>query len=297
MQKGGSGKKVERLHRSIEEMYSNFTHGEWRRLKRRSGRESVMEYYTTKIMLEAYLPKRGLVLDAGSGPGRYSVELARKGYDIVMLDPVKSSIEFGKRAFRRYGLMQRLKGSHIGRIEDLSRFGSNTFDAVICLGGPLSHIMDQKLRKRAASELIRVAKPNAPILISVMGRLSVARAAPELFPEDIDAPFFKNWIRSGDYFGGWGFTAFHGFRKKEMEDLFKGKLKGTRTVALEGFTSHHREATLMKLYRSKKRFDLWKRLHLENFEDPVIVDMSSHIMLIGRKKDAQSKRRMRLTTS
>jgi hypothetical protein len=35
--------------------------------------------------LEKYLPKKGLVLDAGGGPGRYTIELAKKGYDVVLL--------------------------------------------------------------------------------------------------------------------------------------------------------------------------------------------------------------------
>jgi 2-polyprenyl-3-methyl-5-hydroxy-6-metoxy-1,4-benzoquinol methylase len=38
--------------------------------------------------LEKHLPKKGLILDAGGGPGRYTIELARSGYDVVLLDLV-----------------------------------------------------------------------------------------------------------------------------------------------------------------------------------------------------------------
>jgi SAM-dependent methyltransferase len=38
----------------------------------------------TTHFLEICLPKEGLVLDAGGGPGRYTIDLAKRGYDVVL---------------------------------------------------------------------------------------------------------------------------------------------------------------------------------------------------------------------
>ena len=38
------------------------------------------------FFFKKYSPRKGLVLDAGGGPGRYTLELARLGYDVVLLD-------------------------------------------------------------------------------------------------------------------------------------------------------------------------------------------------------------------
>ncbi len=47
-------------------------------------------------------------------------------------------------------------------------FGDETFDAVLCLGAPLCHLLKEQRRKKAVSELVRVAKVAAPIIASVI---------------------------------------------------------------------------------------------------------------------------------
>jgi ubiquinone/menaquinone biosynthesis C-methylase UbiE len=67
-------------------------------------------------------------------------------------------LEFAKRQIKKADVQNKVKGIVEGSITDLSKFIANTFDAVICLGGPLSHVEGKKNRDKAVSELIRVAK-------------------------------------------------------------------------------------------------------------------------------------------
>ena len=60
-----------------------------------------LEYIVTMHFLEKYLPSSGLVLDAGGGPGRYSIELARKGYEVVLLDLSPKCLELAERKIAR----------------------------------------------------------------------------------------------------------------------------------------------------------------------------------------------------
>jgi 2-polyprenyl-3-methyl-5-hydroxy-6-metoxy-1,4-benzoquinol methylase len=74
---------------------------------------------------------------------------------------------------KRHQLQANVKEFTCGSIVDLSRYRNATYDAVVCTGGPLSHVLDPHDRQRAISELVRVAKPDAPIFVSVMGRFAV----------------------------------------------------------------------------------------------------------------------------
>lgn len=57
---------------------------EWERLTKhpyhRPESDATMHY------LKKYFLKKGLVLDAEGGPGRYTIELAKMGYDVILLD-------------------------------------------------------------------------------------------------------------------------------------------------------------------------------------------------------------------
>jgi 2-polyprenyl-3-methyl-5-hydroxy-6-metoxy-1,4-benzoquinol methylase len=57
---------------------------EWRRLDADAYQR--LEFETTLLFLEEHLPQKGLILDAGGGPGRYTIQLARRGYEVVLLD-------------------------------------------------------------------------------------------------------------------------------------------------------------------------------------------------------------------
>jgi ubiquinone/menaquinone biosynthesis C-methylase UbiE len=155
----------------VKEFYSGQVLQEWHRLVKNPYHQ--LELVTTMHFLDKYLPRHGLLLDAGGGPGRYTLELAKKGYDLILLDATQANLDFAKRQVNRQRLQARIKQITAGSIVDLTEFSDSTFDAVLCTGGPLSHVLDPLDRQRAISELVRVAKLGAPIFVSVMGRLAV----------------------------------------------------------------------------------------------------------------------------
>jgi SAM-dependent methyltransferase len=144
----------------VREYYSGQVRQEWRRLVRDAYHR--LELETSLHFLEKHLPPSGLILDAGGGPGRYTFELARRGYQVVLLDMTPANLEFACRQARHLRLQENIGEITEGSIVDLSRYPQGTFDAVLCLGGPLSHVVDAQKRGRAIAELVRVAKPGAP---------------------------------------------------------------------------------------------------------------------------------------
>lgn len=273
-------KKEERL---TKKLYTEQAEYEWKRLIKDEFHK--LEFDTTLYFLKKHLPKKGLILDAGGGPGRYTIELAKAGYNVVLLDLVPANLEIAKKQIKKTKVQNKIKGIVEGSIVNLSKFKSNTFDAVLCLGGPLSHVHPEKNRRRAISELIRVAKKKAPIFVSVMGKFGTILESPPRWPHEIKMT--KHWeefaYQGEDYMwhGGKGYC--HFFTLEELENIFyKHKVKILERVGLEGLASASEEA-ISKIFKDKKIKTNWLKMHYKFCTHPSIVDTSLHMMTIVKK--------------
>jgi SAM-dependent methyltransferase len=265
----------------VKDYYTTQVRQEWRRLTQDAYHH--LEFETTLHFLEQYLPKSGLILDAGGGPGRYTLELARRGCQVVLLDLTPANLEFARRQIKRAKLQDRVTSVVEGSLVDLSQFASESFDAVICLGGPLSHILDEAKRDQAIAELIRLAKKDAPIFVSVMGRLSLLVIELMLFQHEIEMPHFKEIRDTGDYQGGSGFTACHFFYPDELRQAFeKQGVRVLEMAGLEGLSSHH-DRKLNQLARNETRWKIWLETHYQTCTHPSVVGMAEHMLFVCRK--------------
>ncbi len=267
----------------VKNFYTATVRDEWRRLVRDAYHR--LEFETTLHFLEKYLPKNGLILDAGGGPGRYTVELAQRGYQMVLLDMTPANLAFAQRQIKRKKLQANVQEVVEASIVDLSRFPDESFDAVICLGGPLSHILDAKQRAQAISELLRVARKGAPVFASVMGRLSLMAASLTIFPHEMEMPHFIQIRDSGDYTGGRGFTACHFFLPEDFRASFE--LPGVEIlemVGLEGISTHH-QRKFLQLTKNPIRWKVWLETHLQTCTHPAVVGISEHMLIICRTEN------------
>jgi ubiquinone/menaquinone biosynthesis C-methylase UbiE len=124
--------------------------------------------------LTRYVAAGMSVLDAGAGPGRFTIELARIGAEATVFDLSPEMLDQNRRRVAAAGFERSVTAREQGDITDLSRFEDDSFEAVVCYGGPLSYVMERA--DEALGELLRVAKPNAPVLLSVMSTLGGTRA-------------------------------------------------------------------------------------------------------------------------
>jgi len=280
--------KIKNVTKSVENYYDKSTEYEWNRLIRDQYHK--LEWDTTQIFLKKHLPKKGLILDAGAGPGRYTVDLAKKGYDVVLLDYSKGNVELAKIKVREAKQEKKVKDFIQGTIVNLSQLKDNSFDAVICLGRPLSHV-EKKDRQKAINELIRVAKKNAPIFVSVMGKYAILLSAIKRWPNEVkDTINFKRLSIDGDDFN-WGSASSNGLKRSychfftidELEKLFpKNKTKLLETVGLEGFTStQEKEYAELKDKTIKKN---WLEAHEQLCTTRIAADVSNHMLIIVKKK-------------
>jgi ubiquinone/menaquinone biosynthesis C-methylase UbiE len=262
----------------VRKYYAEQGVSEWKRLARDKYHQ--LEFLTTMRFLRKHLPKRGFVLDAGGGPGRYSIELAKRGYRVVLLDFTPELLEIARRQAKKAGVEKKIEFVE-GVIEDLSPFDSSSFDAVLCTGGPLSHVMDAKLRREAALELARVVKRGAPVFVSVLSRFGILAGEMANFPHEMEMPLFKRVLDAGDYFGGFGFAPCHFFLPEELRELMEDAgLKTREMVSLEGLASYHRRA-VNKL--SERRWRIWLETHFKTCTQPSVLGYCEHFLLVGRK--------------
>jgi SAM-dependent methyltransferase len=266
----------------VKKYYSGLGMTEWRRLVRSP--YSRLEFDTTIYFLKKYLPKHGYLLDAGGGPGRYTIELAKLGYDVALLDLTPDLLEIARRQVAKARTRAKVKQITQGVIYDLSRYSDDTFDAVICLGAPLSHVMNRAKREKAIDELIRVARKGAPIFVSLIGWTAVLVVELVRLPHEIELEVFSRIRDTGDYYGEYGFTPCHFYTPNEIRKSFEKRgVDVVEMVGLEGLASGHPRETNRLFRKYPKAWKIWWETHLQTCTDPVAVGISEHFLIVCRK--------------
>jgi SAM-dependent methyltransferase len=152
---------------------------EWSRFE--DGRTPSASLETHTRLLEQFIHAGDLVLDAGAGPGRFSIELARLGAQIVAFDLSPGQLELHREHLTAAGLEEHMRKRIVGDILDLSQFPDGSFDATVCYGGPISYVAERA--NDALAELARVTRSGGHLLVSVM---SLAAALTHYLPLLLD---------------------------------------------------------------------------------------------------------------
>jgi ubiquinone/menaquinone biosynthesis C-methylase UbiE len=248
--------------------YDSFGENEWNRFD--EGRTPLAGLDVHVRFLERFVRPGDRVLDAGAGPGRFSLELVRLGARVVALDISPRQLEL---------LRQRLPDveSIVGDITDLSRFPDDSFDVTVCYGGPLSYVFDRA--EQALSELARVTRTGGHLLLSVMSTVGTVihyiAALLDLARRDgVDVQ--EEIIRTGFLPEGndYGHLAMHLYRWSELHELLSNHGEVVAAAAA-GLIPDPRpdEPELRQLIRS---------IEAELCEEPGAVSCGQHIIAAVR---------------
>jgi len=155
------------LPEDMRRRYDDYGEKEWERTEKDLNVR--VQFKVTTSVISRYLKPGDHVLDAGSGPGRYALWLAGRGAQVFLVDISGRQLELAREKIREAGAGAAITGMERMDVCDMRGLNDHTFDLVLCLGGALSYVRDR--RHDAVDELIRVAKPGAPIIISAMSLL------------------------------------------------------------------------------------------------------------------------------
>lgn len=237
-------------------------------------RHGQLEFLTTMKYIHQAIPEKVSIIEVGAGTGRYSIALAKEGYDVTAIELANSNLEL---------LMQNSKGlknlkAYQGDALDLSRFQDNTFDLTLVLG-PLYHLYDERDQQKALDEAIRVTKDGGTIMVAFLS---------------VHAILFDNYLQ-GDLLAGIeeNFTddyqvkhfteqLFTGFDVDEFEALFESK--PVEWIATVGTDSILELAEGRKDFAmSDDDFNAFAKYHLHNCEKRELLGSSSHLLYMCKK--------------
>ena len=133
--------------------------------------------------LEPYLPKNkdAVILDAAGGTGRWSIPMAKKGLNVVLVDISNGMLNVARTKIKEAGLEEKITVEQ----EDITKleYPDETFDLVLCEHA-LVFIED---KSRAIQELARVLKKGSPIIVSIPNIYTdILMSAKHDFPQYID---------------------------------------------------------------------------------------------------------------
>lgn len=271
---------------TTEKFYDAYGEGEWQRLE--NGIVNQAQILTHTAMLEQYVKSGHDVLEAGAGPGRFSLVLARLGAKVLIGDISPVQLELNKRQMESAGLTSQVAGWKKIDIVDLSELESNTFDIVVCYGGALGCVLDKA--PLAARELLRVLKPGGRLLVSVTSRWGFLRVCMPAALELIQSPDILQAVNlsvvTGDDMGlGRSMPlASHLFTWKELGELFDQA--GGRVV--DGCAANFLSAMWPQLDEKalsnpavREAFVRWE---LEACRAPGAIDGGTHIIAVVERR-------------
>jgi ubiquinone/menaquinone biosynthesis C-methylase UbiE len=151
----------------VRRYYNMYGIKEWTRLE--GSLHGRVQFETTTSVVAKYLRGGDYVLDAGGGPGRYTIWLAQRGADVYLGDISDEQLRIARTKIREAGVESSVKMVKRLDVCEMKDIPDHTFDMVLCLGGAISYVRGRHVD--ALSELIRVAKPGSPLVVSAMSLL------------------------------------------------------------------------------------------------------------------------------
>lgn len=206
-------------------------------LNRLTNNYSVVEFKSTLHLVEKYVTKGATILDCGSGPGRYSIELLSRGYYVTLLDLSNESIEIAKKNIAAKGLVA--SGYFAESATNLEIFENESFDSVLVLG-PMYHLHDYEERLKVLRDVNRILKPDGIAIVAYINSFGLLRASVSEFPDGfceqaLNDTFLKGNLKlsSEESFTSVYFT----LPDFAVNEVKSAKLKVISTAGAESFLS------------------------------------------------------------
>lgn len=268
----------------IRVYFDDFGEREWDRFELNP--RNRVNFYIHRWFLQEYVHAGEHVLEVGAGPGRFTIELARLGAVVTVSDISPQQLELNRVKVQRAHYEDRVTDRLVADVVDLSAIADNSFDAVVCYGGPLSYVFDQ--RDQALEELLRVVKPGNLLLISVMSllgssRISAARLLADAQQYGLD--MVQQIIDTGDQQGEISrWHNCHMYRWQEFQAFLESHGCTIVDAGAANLLSVGHEVELQPFVDDPKLWETFLRWELNFCREPGALDGGTHIIAVVRRE-------------
>ena len=237
-------------------------------------RHGQLEFRTTMEYIHRMIPEGARILEVGAGTGRYSIALAKEGYEVTAVELLENNLEVLKENVKGIDNLQAFQGDAL----DLSKWADDTFDVTLVLG-PMYHLYEKDQVHTAIDEAIRVTKKDGVIFFAFLSvyailfnnylKENLQDGIEENFTEEYKVRHFEEQL-----FTGYDIAEFEAlFAEKEVEYL--------STVAANTILELARKRT--DFVMSDEDFEAFAKYHLATCEKRELLGASSHLLYICKK--------------
>ena len=242
-----------------------------------------LEHDLTWGYLNQYLPSHGTILEIGSATGKYTLELARRGYHITAVDLSKILLENCRENIAREGLDKQVQFV-LADARNLGEIPQNEFDAVLLMG-PLYHLILETDRKTALKESFDRLREGGIFFSSFISRFGLMsdllRNVPGWIEDQTDVWSVLNYGRDDDDHPRGGFRGYFA-QPQEIAPLHEGV--GFETLVVAGVEPVIAADDESYNQLQGKHRQQWLELLYAMSTEPSILGASRHLLYIGRKR-------------
>lgn len=241
-----------------------------------------LEHDLTWRYLDQYLPAQGALLEVGAATGRYTLELARRGYTITAVDMSAALLEICRKRLADEGLEKQVR-LVVADARDLGVVTHRGFDAVLLMG-PLYHLVVEADRKAALKEAFDRLRQGGLLFSAFISRFGIMGDLIKNVPAWIEAQAeVRSVLENGKDPDGFHPDAFRGYFAHIPEIPPLHEAFGFETITLAGVEPaiSADDESYNKLDGKQRR--LWLDLLYELSTEPSTLGASRHLLYIGRK--------------
>ena len=241
-----------------------------------------LEHDLTWRYLDRYLPPQGSILEVGAATGRYTLELARRGYRVTAVDLSAAELERSQQALTAAGLAERVEYI-VADARDLTAVTGRAFDAVLLMG-PLYHLVLAADRRMAIQQARDRLVPGGVLFSAFISRFGLLGDVMKRIPSWITDQNIVRWLlehgqRPEDAPRG-GFRGYFA-RVGEIAPLHEALGLTTVVVAAVEPAISADDESYNRLQGEQRR--LWLDLLFEVSTEPSMIGASRHLLYVGRK--------------
>ncbi|MEM8862173.1 MAG: class I SAM-dependent methyltransferase [Chloroflexota bacterium] len=241
-----------------------------------------LEFDMTWRYMDQFLPESGHILEVGAATGKYTVGLAKRGYQVTAVDMSTGLLKMCHATLAQEKLLD-----SVDLIEadarDLSKIKKQDFDAVLLMG-PLYHLFSEDERKHALQESLAHLRPGGVLFSAHISRFGIMGNIIRMDPTLImDKQAFDALINQGFILREKAHSGFHGYFATVPEIIPLHESVGLETIVLAGIEPGISDDDESYNKLEGKQREQWLHLFYEMSTMPSVIGASRHLLYVGQK--------------